>query len=301
MELIAIWDLLVTGILRGGNYILIAMGLSLVFGVMNTPNFAHGEFYMIGAYIAYFTSTFLTQNPIVCILMAAVGGFICGAVMEVTTFQPLRKRSVDTEAWVMNSFMVTAGVAVIIQNLVQAFIGVNYKGIDYYVEGTVTWISSIGISADRIFSFVLAMVFVTAFWLYLTKTKSGNSIRAVAENELGAMLIGINIRRVHTLAFALSGMLAAVAGAALISINPAYPMMGLGPLYKSWFVVILVGMGNVGATVAGGFIVGILEACSSYFFGPGWEDIVSLTVISTILIVKPSGLFGKGVKGIWEY
>ena len=298
MDLMSIWDLLISGILRGGFYILMAMGLSLVFGVMNIPNFAHGEFYMIGAYIAFYCSSLLTTNPFICLLMAAAGGFLAGIILEKTTFYPLRKRSQGD--WIMNSFMVTAGITFILQNLTQALIGVNFKGIDQYWGGTIEWIANIGISVDRIAGFLLAMATVVVFWLFLTKTRTGNAIRAVAESETGAMLLGINLNRIHSLTFALSCMLAAIAGAALLPINPAYPTMGLQPLYKSWFVVILVGLGNVGATVVGGMVVGLLEAFSAYTFGPGWMDPVSLAIICLILIAKPSGLFGKAVKGVWE-
>ncbi len=298
MDFMAIWDLIVTGILRGGIYVLMSMGLSLVFGVMNIPNFAHGDFYMIGAYMAFFSSTILGLNPIYCILLAAIVGFASGAIMEKTTFMPLRKRSQGD--WVMNSFMVTAGLGFVLQNLAQALIGVDVKGISSYWKGSIGGIGSMSISIDRALAFVIAMMVVGLFWMFLTKTKTGNSIRAVAENETGAMIVGVDLNRVHTLTFALSCMLAAIAGAVLLSITPAYPMMGMQPLYKSWFVVILVGMGNVGATVIGGLIVGLIEAISYYSLGAGWQDVVSLSVIMAVLLFKPSGIFGKEVKGIWE-
>lgn len=298
MELSGYLDLVINGVVRGGFYILMAMGLSLVFGVMNIPNFAHGEFYMLGAYFAFFSYTLLGGNPILSILIAAVGGFICGSIIEKLTFYPLRRRTQSN--WIMNSFMVTAGISFMLQNLTQAVIGVNFKGINQYWAGTVNILGTMNIANDRIVGFVIAIVVVAIFWLFLTKTKTGNSIRAVAENETGAVLAGINLNRVHTLTFALSCMLAAIAGAALLSINPAYPTMGLAPLYKSWFVVILVGLGNIGATIVGGLIVGILEAATYYNLGAGWMDVVSLTIIILILLVKPSGLFGKAVKGIWE-
>lgn len=298
MSLLAIWDLFVTGILRGGFYILMAMGLSLIFGVMNIPNFAHGEFYMLGAYFAFFASSLLGLHPLMAILVAAIGGFFCGLIMERLLFLPLRKRSKGD--WVLNSFLLTVGLSITLQNLAQLFVGVEYRGISHYWEGTVSFISGMMISMDRVIGFLIAMLSVGAFWLFLTKTKTGNSIRAVSEHETGAMLVGIDLNRIHTLTFGLSAMLAAIAGATLLSINPAYPTMGLMPLYKSWFVVILVGLGNVGATVVGGFIVGMLETISYYSLGAGWQDVVSLTVIILILLFKPSGLFGKSVKGIWE-
>ncbi len=298
MELSAIGDILVAGLLRGGLFVLMALGLSLIFGVMNIPNFAHGEFYMLGAYFAYFSRTLLGLNPVLCIIMAALGGFIAGSIIEMTAFKALRKRSKGN--WVMNSFLLTVGLSILLQNLAQATLGVRFMGISHYWQGSISLLPNISVSIDRFAGFVIAMATVALFYLFLHKTKTGNSIRAVSEDEDGAMLVGIKMNKVHTLTFALGALLAAIAGAALLSINPAYPTMGLAPLYKSWFVVILVGMGNVWGTVIGGFIVGIVEAFSYYNLGAGWQDVVSLMVIITILALKPSGIFGKSVRGVWD-
>ena len=298
MDLLKIWDLIISGVLRGGIYVMMSMGLSLVFGVMNIPNFAHGEFYMIGAYVAYFGYVLMGLNPILCMLMACFSGFVAGALLEKTCFYPLRLSSKGN--WVMNSFMVTAGIAFILQNLAQAIIGVNVMGIDHFWGGSVDFISGMAISTDRMAAFLVGMGSAVLFWLFLKYSRTGNAIRAVSEDEEGAVLIGINLNNIHTLTFALSAMLAALAGAILLSITPAYPMMGLQPLYKSWFVVILVGMGNVGATFIGGILVGLIEAISYYALGAGWQDVISLCVIILVLLVRPSGLFGSDVKGVWE-
>lgn len=298
MELSAILDILVAGIVRGGLFVMMALGLSLIFGVMNIPNFAHGEFYMIGAYCAYYANAVYGLNPIVSIALAGVGGFIAGTLIERTAFSALRKRSVGN--WVMNSFLLTAGISIMLQNLAQTIMGVKYMGIRNYWEGNINLLPNISISIDRFAAFSIAMITVLIFWAFLHKTKTGNSIRAVSENENGAMLVGINLNKVFTLTFALGAMLAAIAGAALLSINPAYPTIGMAPLYKSWYVVILVGMGNIWGTIIGGFIVGLIEAFSYYNLGAGWQDVVSLVFIMLILALKPSGLFGKSVKGVWD-
>lgn len=298
MDLLNIWDLAVAGILRGGIYVMMAMGLSLVFGVMNIPNFAHGEFYMIGAYVAFFGYIILGLSPVMTILLAAVIGFATGTLIEKTTFYPLRARSKSN--WIMKSFLVTAGLAFILQNLAQALIGVNVKGIDHYWTGSIDFISSMSISMDRAAAFLVGIVIAVLFWLFLKYTQTGNAIRAVSEDESGAVLVGVNLNHIHTLTFGLSSMLAAIAGGILLSITPAYPLMGMQPLYKSWFVVILVGMGNVGATFIGGMLVGIIEAVSYYVLGAGWQDVVSLCVIMLVLLIKPSGLFGGNVRGVWE-
>lgn len=286
-------ELLVVSILRGGIYILMAMGLTLVFGVMKIPNFAHGEFYMLGAYFAFIASAIFGLNPILCIIFAMLGGFLVGAIIEKVTFYPLRKRSGGD--WLLNSFLVTAGISFIIQNSALAIAGPDFKGVTSFWSGSLNF-AGMSISADRVISFLIAIGVVGIFWLFLKKTKTGNAILAVSENETGAMLMGIELNKIHTLTFALSCMLAAIAGAALLSITPAYPTMGLQPLYKSWFVVILVGLGNIEATIVGGLVVGLIEALSSYGLGTAWQEVICLSIIILVLIFKPAGLFGKGLK-----
>lgn len=293
MDSAVISDLFVGGILRGGMYVLMAMGLSLVFGVMRIPNFAHGEFYMLGAYFSYFACTLGGFPPAMAIVLAGIGGFVCGALMEKVTFYPLRKRSRGD--WIMNSFLVTAGLSFILQNLAQALVGTDFKGVPQYWGGSISF-AGLSVSTDRIVGFLIAMASVAFFWLFLKKTRTGNAIRAVSEHETGAMLMGIELNKIHTLTFALSSMLAAIAGAALLSVIPAYPTMGMQPLYKSWFVVILVGLGNIQATIIGGFLVGLIEAVSSFSLGAMWQDVVSLSIIILVLLVKPTGLFGKKMK-----
>jgi branched-chain amino acid transport system permease protein len=298
MDITQVLNILLTGIQRGGLYALMAVGLSLVFGVMNIPNFAHGEFYMLGAYISYFAYKSFHFSPVASILIAAVGTFILGAITEKTFFYPLRKRS--RKNWIMNTFLLTLGISIILQNGAKMLWGNTYRGITVYWPGKVT-IGAFNLSYDRVVGFVAAMLTIAIFWLFLNKTKTGRAIRAVSQDETGASIVGINLNVIHTLTFALSSLLAGIAGAILLSITPAYPFMGVGPLYKSWFVLILIGMGNVGASIWGGLIVGLLETISYMKFGAGWQDVVSLLMIILILIFKPRGIFAKkGVKSLSE-
>lgn len=291
-------DVIFTGLLRGGLYALMAVGLALVFGVMNIPNFAHGEFYMVGAYLAFFAYSVFHLGPILSILVAVIGAFIMGVIIEKGLFYTLRKHS--KKQWVMNTFLLTLGISVILQNGAKMLFGANYRGITAYWPGSVK-IGSMNIANDRIIGFLIAIVAIVVFWLFLNKTKIGRSIRAVSQDETGSQLVGVNLNWIHTLTFGLSCAVAGLAGASLLSITPASPVMGIGPLYKSWFVCILVGMGNVGASIWGGFIVGILETLSYMQFGAGWQDAISLAVIILILLFKPSGLFAKkGVKTVLE-
>ncbi|HWR38156.1 MAG TPA: branched-chain amino acid ABC transporter permease [Patescibacteria group bacterium] len=299
MDYLDFINMLITGILRGGLYALMAVGLSLVFGVMNIPNFAHGEFYMLGAYFAFFSFTILKLSPVLSFITAALGTFLVGALVERTLFYSLRKRS--KKMWVMNTFLVTLGISIIMQSGAKMLWGNTYRGITQYWPGSFSFGSGLAISYDRIVGFGIAMLTIMLFWFFLSKTQMGRAIRAVSQDEAGASLVGVNLNTIHTLTFALSCLLAGAAGAILLSIIPAYPGMGVQPLYKSWFVLILVGMGNLGASIWGGFLVGLLETVSYIKFGAGWQDVVSLVVIILILIFKPRGLFAKkGVKTVSE-
>ena len=286
-------DILTSGILRGGMYVLIALGLALIYGVMEIPNFAHGEYYLFGAYAAYFSLTTFGQAPIVAIIIAALTGFVLGALIEKVTFSPLRKRS--TGDWVTNAFMIAAGIQLIIQNSVQYIFSANYFGVEKLWDGSVR-IGEFNVSYDRLVAFGIAMVTLAIFWLFLKKTRTGISILAVADDEIGAMLMGVDIGKVHTLTYALGCMLAALAGGALISITPAYPTMGTAPNLAAWFVVILVGVGNLSAVIVGGFMVGLFEVASTYIVGAAWQNVISLSAIILILLFKPSGLFGRKQK-----
>lgn len=293
-------DVLLTAILRGGIYSLMALGLSLVFGVMNIANFAHGELYMLGAYFAYFGYTTFKLPPLLAVLVAALLAFAVGVVIERTLFLPLRKRS--KKNWLMNTFLLTLGISIILQNVVKMIWGAKYRGVASFFPGTTQiGIDGMAIANDRIVGFIIACVAILSFVIFLNNTKLGRAIRSVSMDETGASLVGVNLKFVHTFTFALSCMMGALAGACLLAITPAFPTMGVNPLYKSWFVLILVGMGNVGGCIIGGLIVGLLETISYFQFGAGWQDVISLAVIILILLVKPNGIFGKkGVKSAAE-
>lgn len=300
MDLLQYWDVIMTAILRGGLYSLMAVGLSLVFGVMNIANFAHGEFYMIGAYFAFFAFAEFGMNPIVSIVVAGFLAFLVGAIVERGLFYPLRQRS--KQNWLMNTFLLTLGISIIMQNGVKMIWGSTYRGIPAFWPGRLQLGGSgMEISYDRVVGFIIAVLAIATLVFFLNKTRTGRAIRSVSQDETGACLVGVDLKTIHTLTFALSCMLAAIAGACLLSISPAYPTMGVNPLYKSWFVLILVGMGNVGASIIGGLIVGLLETIAYFQFGAGWQDVISLVVIILILLFKPNGIFGKkGVKSAVE-
>jgi branched-chain amino acid transport system permease protein len=305
-------SILVDTLVTGGMWALMAGGLALVFGVMNIPNFAHGEFFMIGSLVAFTVFVpirdALLKNPDSVILkvagpfpgmiVAAAVGFVCGVLLEVVLFRPLRKRS--REQWVMNTFLLTAGVSVLLVNGDRLVFGNDFRGISRYWDVKPLQILGVPVSVDRAMVFVIAMVMIAVFALFLQRTRTGRAMRAVSQDETGAQMAGIGLNRIFVLTMGLSCALAALAGAALLSMYPSFPDVGMQPLYLAWYVVILAGLGNVQGAIIGAFIVALLQTLAVTFVGLGWVDVLPTAFIILILLFKPSGLFGSEVKGVWE-
>jgi branched-chain amino acid transport system permease protein len=302
---------LINSIITGGYLALLAGGLALVFGVMNIPQFAHGESFMIGASVAYFVfspideylaehpnGVFSALAPFVAFAAAAVVGFIVGALIERLIFHPLRHRS--QAGWVMNTFLLTVGISFIIVNGATLTIGANFRGIPRYWDVEPVEFLGTRVSVDRIVAFVIAMITIGLLWAFLRRTRTGRAIRAVSQDETGAELVGINLDFIHNLTFSLATATAALAGASLLSIFQAYPTVGVKPLYLSWYVVMLAGLGNIAGAIVGGFIVALLQSATQQFIGIAWEDVVPVIVMILLLIVLPSGIFGSEVKGVQE-
>lgn len=302
---------LVNTIVTGGMLSLVAVGLALVFGVLNIPMFAHGEYFMLGTLVAYYVFTpinqYLTENPsgvlsffapLVGIFLALIAGAIAGALTEILVFAPLRRRS--RENWVMNSFLLTVGLSVVLVNGSQLIFGTEFKGIVRYWTGRPLNFFDVFISLDRVASFVIAMVVIGLFWAFMSTTRTGRAIRAVSQDETGALIVGIGLSGIMILTVALSCALAAVSGASLLFMYPSYPTVGLEPLYMAWFVVILVGLGNVAGALVGGFMVALLKVLTIEYVGAGWDFVIPSAIIIIVLIVKPMGIFGSEVRGILE-
>ena len=308
--------LAIFGVVRGGTFILVdslvtgaiwalvAAGLALTFGVMGVPNFAQGEFFMVGTLSGYLVYTALSgvqgrpYVPFVTILMALVVGFVLGALVDLAVFSQMRRRI--REGWVMNTFVVTVGISVVMINAHQLIWGTDYKGIVAYFDGPPIHVLGVSVALDRVFAISVAAVSIAGLWWLLSYSRIGRAIRAVSQDEPGALMVGINVGRMRALTFAISSGLAALAGATLLFQFPSFPFVGVKPLYVAWTVVILAGLGNVGGAVVAGFIIALLEANTGFFIGSAWEDVVPFALIVLILAVRPTGLFGRAVRSVWE-
>lgn len=302
---------LINTFVTGGMYALLAVGLALVFGVMNIPHFAHGESFMIGAFTAYAVFTPLQKMlktqpnavlsalaPFAGMIAATIVGFVLGLLLERLIFYPLRRNT--KSGWVMNAFLVTVGISFVMVNGATLVLGPNFRGIPRYWDVPPIQLLGVRVSLDRLVAFTIAIVTIAALWFFLRNSRTGRAIRAVSQDETGAMLVGINLNFIQSLTFALATATAALAGAVLLFMFQAYPTVGLKPLYFAWYVIMLAGLGNVAGAAVGGFIVALLQTATQQFFGVAWEDVIPTVIMVIVLILVPSGIFGSEVKGVQE-
>lgn len=277
------------GVVLGSTYVLIALGFSLIWGVVGILNLAHGEFFMLGAFATYYITTYLKWNPIVSILITMLIIFGIGVFFEKSTLKPLRRRKgMDYE---MDTLMMTIGIQITLQNLALIIFGPKYKGIPSYFDGILR-MGPLVISYDRMFIFVVAILLI-AILLYIFKyTRVGLAMRAVSENPDAASLAGIPKDRTFAIAFALSTALAGAAGALLIPIYNAYPMLGGNVILLAFSIVIFGGLGSVKGAIYAGFIVGVFESLAVLFISSAWKDVIVFLIVILVLTFRPRGLFG---------
>ena len=303
--------ILVNTIITGGMWALMAIGLSLLFSVMNIAGFAHGEYFMAGSLTAYFVMQPISKytlehpesfmayvGPLIAILAGTLMCAFLGIITERLVFKQLRMR--NREGWLLNCFLITIGLSVIMQNGHQLIFGANFKGILAYWDFPSVPILGVYISMDRICAFFIAILTMIGFYIFMMFSTAGKTIRAVSQDEDGARMVGISVDTVHIMTFALSCGLAGLAGASLLFMFPSYPTVGVMPLYNSWFIIILVGFGNVAGSIPGGFMIALFQVLTRSYFGEGWEAVVPVLLISLILIFKPCGIFATKVRTVLD-
>jgi branched-chain amino acid transport system permease protein len=299
MEVTTVVELVLMGLGRGAIYALMALGLALIFGILNIPSFAQGEFYMVGTYFSWVGLSILGFGPLIALLIAAFATFLLGMCCEKAIFTPLRKSGGGE--WLVNVFVLTLGLSLILQNVALVTAGPLYYGAPYFWGPGILELFGFRISYDRLMIIVLANTIILIFWAFLKRTRLGRAIRAVAQNATAASLTGVNLNRIYTITFGVGCMLSGIAGALMVAILPAYPTMGIIPLYKGWFVVIVAGLGTIGACIPIALLLGVMEAVGLVFASEGWQTVIYLIIICILLILKPFGVFGKGeVRGILE-
>jgi branched-chain amino acid transport system permease protein len=278
---------LVNGLVLGGSYALLGIGLTLIFGLMNVVNFAHGEFYTLGAYAA-FAAVALSGLPFVGALAVAVAaGVLLGALTELTLLRSLRGRSIDTVMLVM------IGLWIAMQNAELLVWGGVAKSIPHPFPTEPWTLGPLGIAPLRVFVLAAALALILGAHLIVHRTRLGRAMRATFQDPDTAALMGVRIGRIHTATFALGSGLAAAAGALLGPIFLAYPAMGDLAALKAFSVVILGGLGNVAGATLGGLLLGIAEELGAGYVSSGYRDAVGFVIIIFVLLLRPSGLLAR--------
>ena len=281
---------LVSGVILGSIYALMASGLSLVWTTLGIFNFAHGAFMMLGAYVAW---TVGNQAGLGWgVLAGAVAAVVVlvglGCAVEVTLLRPFYRRA----NLVMLTVITTLSGMVFLENAALLAWGPRIKQLHPLLAGNVS-ILGVVIAAQEALIIVVSPLVIVAVWLLLQRTRTGRAIRAVGQNQDAAQLLGMNVSVLYMAAFGLSAALASVAGVLLGSIRFLSPGMGGEPLTKALIVVIFGGLGSMVGTVAGAYVIGLLEAVSNYFVGLYWTPAILFVVMIATLMVRPSGLFRR--------
>ncbi len=276
------------GLVTSAVLALMALGLSLVFGVMRIVNVAHGEFFMLGAVLAWFFSTLVTGNPALGFLVALVfSPLVVGAVALVSERLVLKRLNYDPEA----TIVATIGLLYIIQQLALTFYGPEARPVQapFNYRVVMPWF---GYSGYKLAVIGASAVMVAATWFVLTKTRIGLVMRATQHDRETAQNFGIPVDRVYAGVFALGAMLAAVAAVLVVPISQAHYLMGLDPLLLSFIVVIIGGLGSLRGTVVAAVLIGVSDGVISVFFSPTLAKMIATLAVAMVLVFRPQGLFG---------
>ncbi len=268
---------------------LTALGLSLVFGVMRVVNIAHGEFYMLGAVLAWWLTTLMAGSPLIGFMAALViAPLIVGAIALAADWLILRRIDYHPES----TIVATIGLLYIIQQLVLTFYGPDARPVEapLYFRVSFPWF---GYSGYKLIVAGASALLLLGVWLAMARTRLGLYMRATQQNQEMAQAFGVPVRRIYATVFALGAMLAAAAGVLVVPIQQAHYLMGLDPLLLSFIVVIVGGLGSLRGTVVAAFVIGISDGVISVFFTPTLAKIMATLLVSLVLVVRPSGLFGE--------
>jgi branched-chain amino acid transport system permease protein len=275
------------GLTLGGIYSLVALGLTLVYGILHVPNFAHGAFYMAGAFVSFHLMNAFGLNYWLAMLGSAACVALLATVAERIVFHPLRHASG------LHPMIAAIGMLLFLEAAAQALWGADFQRMQTPYTGILE-LGGLTMPAQRLLIVVAAFGLVVALHLFLTRTVLGSTIIAMAQNRDGASLVGIDANKVSMLTFAISGVLAAVAATLYAPINLVYPAMGHLVITKAFVIIILGGMGSVPGAIAGGLIIGFAESFGAFYISADYKDIIAFVLLVAILSLRPQGLFAKG-------
>jgi branched-chain amino acid transport system permease protein len=278
---------IINGLTLGSIYGLVALGLTLVYGILHIPNFAHGALYMVGAFVSYFFMVDVGVHYWVAMAGSAAVIAVLGIICERLVFHPLRNSPP------IHDKIAAIGILLFLEAVVQMFWGADFRRMPSPFTGILNFDGLI-IPEQRLLIIVGALTLVAGLQVFLRKTMTGATIIAMAQNREGAFLVGIDANRVAMMTFGISGALAAIAATLYAPINLVYPAMGHIVIMKAFVIIILGGMGSIPGAIVGGMIIGFAEAFGGFYISTAYKDIIAFGLLVVILSIRPQGLFAKG-------
>lgn len=277
----------VNGLLLGGIYAVVALGFSLVWGVTNVINVAHGALVMLGAYTAFLLFSYFGLDPFLGGIGSMVVLFAFGYLVQLVLINRIVRQPIYV------TLILTFGLNLIIVNLALLFFSGDFRTIQTAYSGASITVGSVILPVSRLGALALSMLATILLFLLMDRTKTGHAIRATRMDLEAATLVGIRVGRTYALTFAIGAALAGLAGALISASSPISPIMGLTYTGKAFVVAALGGLGNMYGALVGGLVLGLAEQLGSAAFGPGLQDAIGYIVLVLILVVRPSGLVGR--------
>ena len=284
--MIEIIQQIINGVAIGGVYVLIALGLTTVFGILGIAHFAHGSVSMFGGYLVFFLVAMQGVPLLLAILIALAVGFLLGILIELLAYRPVRNASH------INAFIVALGLTMMVEGLNLEFFGHEQVVIPTNLSRVFTF-GGITIPELRLYVIISAALLVLAMTIFVEKTKTGQAIRAVAENRNAAILMGVNVNFITLVVFAISTALGVCAGVMVGALFAIAPGIGEGLVIKGFAVLILGGLGSIPGAVVGGLVLGVTEALAAGFISSAYKDVIAFIVMIGVLLIRPQGLMGR--------
>jgi branched-chain amino acid transport system permease protein len=289
-------SLLITGLVMGIIYALMALGLTLIFSILNVINFAHGEFYMLGGYASFILLEIFTDiPPLLMIPVVGVMIALIGVVFEILFLRPMHDERIDRPA--EYAVLITFGLSFFLQNLALAVFGPYPHSPPAYFEGTIQ-LGPVSLSAGRVAAAVFSLILLSLLLLLMNKTWIGKALRAVSQDKQAAAVVGINPKIMNTVAFGLGVSLAAISGALLAPVFSITPDVGAVPAIRSYIIIVMGGMGSIPGSILGGIVIGLVESFGAgYFPDPSralnYKTVYGLVIFALVLLFRPQGFFGR--------
>jgi branched-chain amino acid transport system permease protein len=292
MSIAAWFELIASGLMTGGIYALVALGLNLQYGLMRILNIAHGEFLMLGAYLTWAATSAAGLNPLLMLPVVFALLLLLGLAIHYLCFRRLAATSPNVDVFEARGLMVAFGLMFLVQNFANWVWGGDLRGYEFLTD-PVKLGGGVQFAANKLVVFALALAFAAALIVLLRRTLLGKGVRALMQSPVGAQLVGINTRLLHPLMFGIGLGLSGVAGCLLSMAYTISPSMGEPYTVTALIVITLGGFGSMGGALAGGLLLGVVEAVGMHYTNPSLKALLSYAVFIGVLLLRPEGLFTR--------